>query len=853
MNTTLISPLAALPTALFSGLLLALAILRLGRGDFPAALFRAAFSVGVVMGTLVLIAEAPFDLKTNPFHFSLAAQALGFAGFPEEAAKFAGFYLFVGRHWLRRDARGLVLGAAAAALGFALFEDALYIAAAGAKWGTVAMARSVTAVPMHVFLGVFGGFALARAERARTRLTAALRIASAWIVASSLHGLYDLALMVADAKAPYPQYVEAPARGLGVSSSVLLHAVALGAAVGVVVLALFSVRALDRPPFGIGTAEPPANRPNWLVRLSLARATGWIVGALLVLTAAVFVAVAALLSFVADAVDPVLLIALPAVFLMGMALLLMRRATPRPARASARPIRRRAGWAVAACLVALAAFAGYRWGDKPARTMVAFRLEVGGAQLAVKGDFEGAIREYDRALAVDPDLVDALANRAKANDILQRYDRALVDLDRAVTLQPQKTALLVQRSQLHTEMHDSVSAIADLDRALALAPNDAFTLVKRADAYSDAGDDVRAAADLAQAVALAPKDLDVLMAQANAFIRTRAYDRAREDLDQIIKAKPTADVAYFARGRLSLYAGDDANAVADFERASATPVTPYPAMWLFVARARRGVDGGAQLATQTHAWPRGNWPYPVIQQMLGKISADDARAAALNDDQRCEADFYNGELLLTHGSPDSARKAFQSALDECPRAFVEKEGADAELKRLDREAATRPAEPQAAGGAPPTVQPPAVAPGPSPAPRTGPVEGSNGAPQAAASPPPHGEAPVATITRASSKVMAAGGTLLLAHYASVNLDCSSRGPVVVRIVDGPTSGVIQVAQGPGVSHFTGDYQRCAAYRVFGADVTYAPQKTFTGSDSVKVDVIYPSGLERFETFTITVK
>ena len=101
--------------------------------------------------------------------------------------------------------------------------------------------------------------------------------------------------------------------------------------------------------------------------------------------------------------------------------------------------------------------------------------------------------------------------------------------------------------------------------------------------------------------------------------------------------------------------------------------------------------------------------------------------------------------------------------------------------------------------------------------------------------------------------MATGGTLLLAHYASVNKDCSSRGPVVVRILDGPASGKIQVAQGPGYSHFTGDYQRCSAYKVFGAYATYAPQKSFAGSDSVKLDVIYPSGLERIETFTITVK
>jgi hypothetical protein len=104
-----------------------------------------------------------------------------------------------------------------------------------------------------------------------------------------------------------------------------------------------------------------------------------------------------------------------------------------------------------------------------------------------------------------------------------------------------------------------------------------------------------------------------------------------------------------------------------------------------------------------------------------------------------------------------------------------------------------------------------------------------------------------------SKTMPAGGTLLLAHYASVNGDCSSKGRVEVRVVSGPTSGVIRVAQGSGYGHFTGDYQQCSAYKVFGANVTYTPQKSFLGSDSVQLDVIYPSGLERIETFMITVK
>jgi hypothetical protein len=104
-----------------------------------------------------------------------------------------------------------------------------------------------------------------------------------------------------------------------------------------------------------------------------------------------------------------------------------------------------------------------------------------------------------------------------------------------------------------------------------------------------------------------------------------------------------------------------------------------------------------------------------------------------------------------------------------------------------------------------------------------------------------------------NKTMVAGGTLLLAHYASINADCSSRGRTEVRIVSGPTSGVVRVAEGLGYGHFGGDYQQCGNSKGIGANVTYTPQRDFIGTDSIQLDVFYPSGVERIDTFTITVK
>ncbi|MGA2492128.1 MAG: hypothetical protein ABSF67_04170 [Roseiarcus sp.] len=104
-----------------------------------------------------------------------------------------------------------------------------------------------------------------------------------------------------------------------------------------------------------------------------------------------------------------------------------------------------------------------------------------------------------------------------------------------------------------------------------------------------------------------------------------------------------------------------------------------------------------------------------------------------------------------------------------------------------------------------------------------------------------------------NKVMVAGGTLLLAHLANVNADCTSRGAIDVRVLSGPSSGTIRIVQRADYSHFTGNFEQCNTRKISGESVYYTPQKGFTGSDSVQLDVFFPAGVERTAGFTITVK
>lgn len=120
---------------------------------------------------------------------SAAYEAFVVAAIPEELLKLlviAGFC--ARRRSFDEPMDGIVYGATAA-LGFAVIENAMYVAQGG--W-VVAVMRSVTSVPMHAAMGAILGYYVAQ-QRLLLRRGA---IWSGLAIAVLVHGLYDFGPMV---------------------------------------------------------------------------------------------------------------------------------------------------------------------------------------------------------------------------------------------------------------------------------------------------------------------------------------------------------------------------------------------------------------------------------------------------------------------------------------------------------------------------------------------------------------------------------------------------------------------------------------------------------------------------------
>jgi tetratricopeptide (TPR) repeat protein len=89
-----------------------------------------------------------------------------------------------------------------------------------------------------------------------------------------------------------------------------------------------------------------------------------------------------------------------------------------------------------------------------------------------KGDYEGSLANYDRAIQIDPNRAIIYYNRGSLKHIdFQDTQGALADYNRAIQLAPKFAEVYYNRGSLKAEkLQDIQGALADYNRAIQLSP-----------------------------------------------------------------------------------------------------------------------------------------------------------------------------------------------------------------------------------------------------------------------------------------------------------------------------------------------------------------------------------------------
>jgi tetratricopeptide (TPR) repeat protein len=137
---------------------------------------------------------------------------------------------------------------------------------------------------------------------------------------------------------------------------------------------------------------------------------------------------------------------------------------------------------------------------KPSDQALAYHWR--GAEYLKVGEDARAVADFDRALALDPNLATAYSDRGIAYRRQGRYELAIADYGQAIRLWPNWHDWYLNRGISYEALGRHDDAVADFTKAVFYNPRLVRGYVLRADAYAGKDDLALAAADIRRAMSI---------------------------------------------------------------------------------------------------------------------------------------------------------------------------------------------------------------------------------------------------------------------------------------------------------------------------------------------------------------
>ncbi len=200
-----------------------------------------------------------------------------------------------------------------------------------------------------------------------------------------------------------------------------------------------------------------------------------------------------------------------------------------------------------------------------------------GREWLEKREYDKAIADFDRAVALDKNDPESFAGRGAAWQAKGDHDKAIADFSAAIALDPLNAAAYRGRARAWSEKKELDKAVADFGRAVDLRRNDAASYRGRGDALFEKQDFAGAIADWAVAVKIEPKYEEEIrrggryaaayLGRGRQRLEKREYDQAIADFTEAVRTDPAGAAPYHARGEALLAKGQYDPAVNDFSAA----------------------------------------------------------------------------------------------------------------------------------------------------------------------------------------------------------------------------------------------------------------------------------------------
>ena len=185
-------------------------------------------------------------------------------------------------------------------------------------------------------------------------------------------------------------------------------------------------------------------------------------------------------------------------------------------------------------------------------------------------DYSGAIEEFNRALASNPNDLEALLGRGTAYYILKDFNTALGDFNTVLQGNPDNLIALFGRGTIYGELGKNEEEIADYDKAIQLDSSNVFKVLaynNRGVSYEELRQYEKAIADYTEAIKLDPEYAEAYRNRGNSYREIGEYEQAIADYTEAIRFNPEYTEAYYNRGVTHSQTAKYEQAIADYTEA----------------------------------------------------------------------------------------------------------------------------------------------------------------------------------------------------------------------------------------------------------------------------------------------
>lgn len=185
-------------------------------------------------------------------------------------------------------------------------------------------------------------------------------------------------------------------------------------------------------------------------------------------------------------------------------------------------------------------------------------------------DYKGAILDYNKGISIDPKCIECYIGRAKANSRIDRrnYQVRLNDYNKIIELDPKNIGSYKERGLVRSSNKDYNGSISDFTKIIDIDPHNSDAYFWRATIKSKIKNYAGAIEDYQAIIKLKPSDIWWNLPIAQERINLKEFSMAILDANKVISAKPDEMdfTAFFYRGLARYSMANYPSAIEDFTK-----------------------------------------------------------------------------------------------------------------------------------------------------------------------------------------------------------------------------------------------------------------------------------------------